>query len=152
MRARSISPLDSRSVVSYDLFSILSELSERRMLGSLNLVKDAAPRGFLAISPKLTAELIKVLSTLPADAIGRHTSIVFDRDRISLRIYDYTLLEYSNLIRIAKLCAFAGFSRKTKKDESFEFAAIIYPSEEYYVYALSINRLRDVFRKYFPEL
>ena len=152
MRSRSVSAFDSDSIATYDLFSILDELDERRMLGSLNIAKDVAPKGFLLISPALTAELIKILSTLPADEIGRHTSITLDRERVSLCIYDSSLLKYSDLVRIARICTFAGFNKKSKSGESMVFAATVYPSEEQYVYAISINRLRNVFRRYFPEL
>lgn len=152
MRTYNVSPFNNDSTAAYDLFAILEELGERRMLGSLNIVKNVPPRGFLTVSPRLTAELIKVLSTIPADEIGRHTSITLDREFLSLRLYDYTLLKYDDLIRIAKLCTFAGFGKKTKKGVSFEFAARIYPSEEYYVYAFSINELRKIFKKHFPEL
>ena len=147
-----VSSFDNASVASCDLFSIVEELSARRMLGRLDLVTDATPSGFLLISPLLTAELIKTFSALPCDGSGRHTSIVFGQDHLSLYILDGSFLSFNELVHIARISSLAGFDKKQKNGSSIEFCATITPSEEHYLYAISRSKLRDIFKRYFPQL
>ena len=152
MNEAPFSPLDNNSVSSSDLFSIISELSCRRLLGRLALECGESPCGFLFISPALTAELIKIFSMLPATETGARGTISFDTTRLALRLHGGSLLEMSELVRIAKLSALAGFDEHYTGGDTVEFASQISPNEEYPIYAISPEHLREIFRKYFPSL
>ena len=147
-----VSAFDNHSVSSQDLFSIIDELSERRMLGRLDLVAEVTPCGFLMISPTLTAELVKAFSTLPCDGHGKRASIVFERASLSLCIHDGSFLSFNELVHIARISSLAGFDKKYKTEDCIKFSATITPTEEHMLYAVSINKLREIFRKYFPGL
>ena len=146
------SSFDNHSVSSQNLFSIIDELSKRRMLGKLDLVAEVPPCGFLLISPYLTAELIKAFSSLPCDENGRRASIVFCRDSLSLCIHDSPFISFNELVHIARISSLAGFDKKHRSESIIKFSATTTSTEEHSLYAISMNKLREIFKKHFPGL
>lgn len=146
------SAFDATSVSVSDLREVVDELNDKQLLGRLTLNSEKYRRGFLLISPALTAELMKTFATLPSKRTEDVSCFSFAADHISFRIFDGSFLAGSELAHISKLASLAGFDRKYKNGSSFEFRSRIEPSEEHFIYAISKNRLRDIFRMYFPQI
>ena len=146
------SPFEFNSILAADLCSVLGELYERQLLGALELAPGARPEGFIYLAPALTAKLIKLLSVLPFDVEGRQADLYFDHSFLSLYLYECSFLGLGEVLYIAKLSALAGFSEKYKNGSSLEFRADIFPKEEHQLYAISKDRLREIFKDYFPAL
>lgn len=143
---------DFNSISATDLFEILGELNDKRLLGCIELLSDSSPEGFLRLSPTLTARLIKAMSVLPLDKDGRQADICFSTELLSLCIYECSFLQLNEILHLAKLSSLAGFNKKHKNGSALEFNADIYPKDERAIYAISKNMLRDIFKDCFPEL
>ena len=142
----------SNLVSVHALLTIIKELRDRHALGCLELKSAVDSYGFAHLYPNVTAKLIKTVSMLPPNENNEVAGLTFEKNRITLSIYNYKLMQLSELGRIGKICNFAGFTDKIADDYAFNFSANILPSEELVVYAIELDSLRDIVRKYFPEL
>ena len=134
------------------LLKIIKELRDRHALGSLELKSAVDSYGFAHLYPNVTAKLIKAVSMLPPNENNEVAGITFEKNVITLSIYNYKLMTLSELGRIARICNFAGFVDKTHDDYAFNFSVQVRPTEELVVYAVEFNPLLNIFRQYFPEL
>ena len=133
-----------------DLYEILADLAERRLLGALELSCEGRCVGYVNVSVELTAALITHAAAISSKADFTTVSLIFTDEEMTLNIRGTGEAAASELARLARLGITAGFeSRYT--DGSLVLSAPVRRSATLNIYAVKPAWLRDLFEKCFAR-
>ena len=133
-----------------DLYEILADLAERRLLGALELSCEGRCVGYVNVSVELTAALITHAAAISGKTDFPTVSLVFTDKEMTLTIRGVGESAASELLRLAKLGRTAGFgSRYT--DGSLVLSSPVRSSATLKIYAVKPAWIRDLFEKCFAK-
>ena len=133
-----------------DLYEILADLAERRLLGALELSREGDCRGYVNVSVELVAALITHAAAISGKAGFPTVSLLFTDEEMTLTIRGVGESATSELARLARLGITAGFeSRYT--EGSLVLSAPVRSSATLKIYAVKPAWIRDLFEKCFAS-
>lgn len=126
-----------------DLYEILADLAERRLLGALELSREGECRGYVNVSVELVAALITHAAAISGKADFPTVSLLFTDEEMTLTIRG---VGESAASELARLGITAGFeSRYT--DGSLVLSAPVRSSATLKIYAVKPAWIRDLFER-----
>ena len=150
MNSNSFDDRSLHTVGCSDLYEILADLAERRLLGALELSCEGERRGYVNVSVELVAALITHAAAISGKADFPTVSLLFTDEKMTLTIRGVGESAASELARLARLGITAGFdSRYT--DGSLVLSAPVRSSATLKIYAVKPAWIRDLFEKCFAR-
>ena len=136
-----------RTVGCGDLYEILADLVDRRLLGALELSCEGERRGYVDVSPELLAALITHAAAISGGAEFPSVTLTFTEEKMTLAICGVGESAETELSRLARLGTTAGFESRYECGR-LELTATIKSSATLKIYAVKPAWLRDLFEGY----
>ena len=133
-----------------DLYEILADLVDRRLLGALELSREGECRGYVNVSADLTAAIITHAAAISGKADFPTVSLVFTDEEMTLTVRGVGESAASELARLARLGRTAGFE-SLYTDGSLVLSAPVRSSATLKIYAVKPAWIRDLFEKCFAR-
>lgn len=133
-----------------DLYEILVDMVERRLLGALELSCEGECRGYVSVSSEILASLITHAAAISGSESFPTVSLSFTDERMTLSICGVSASAEGELARLARLGKAAGLESKCQ-DGRLELSAAVKSSATLKIYAVKPAWLRDLFEGCFAR-
>ena len=137
-----------RPISCSDLYDILKDLEERRLLGTMELSREGACQGHVDVYPELLAALITHAAALSRGNDFTSVSLSFEREQMTLRICGIGAPSEAELSRLAKQGHLAGFESRYSCGELRLFVTVR-QSTILKIYAVKPAWLKNLFESCF---
>lgn len=133
-----------------DLYEILADLVNRRLLGALELSCEGECRGYADLAPDLTAALITHAAAISGSEEFPSVTLTFTEKKLILVIRGVGKSAENELARLARLGITAGFESRYECG-MLELTTTVKSSATLKIYAIKPAWLRDLFEKFLKK-
>ena len=133
-----------------DLYEILADLAERRLLDALELSREGECRGYVNVSAELLAALITHAAAISGRESFPTVALTFTDEEMTLTIHGVGTSAEGELARLARLGVTAGFESRYQ-DGRLVLKATVQSTATLKIYAVKPTWLRDLFEKFLKK-
>ena len=130
-----------------DLYEILADLTDRRLLGALELSREGEGNGYVNVSAEMTAAIITHVAAISKNESFPTAKLTFSDEKMTLAVHGVGKSAEDELARLARLGRLAGFESKYT-DGKLELTATVRSTKTLKIYAVKPAWLRDLFEHF----